>query len=284
MEPFVSSDYSLVHGIKDYSEVRGEILHLVEEMRAKERLLRRTIVDEVSFLEHSSLPPRGGSTGPFLAFHYDRGHVLFPEHPETIVAFVALYFPNWHPPGDATTRIVPLTRLLANGGCGDCETVEKRLYDYALSHGSSWDWDTTSGGRVSCFARVLDALAANHRLTNFKETPKDRWYVASRGGNEFDGYDDEVKFYESFGLDIQSAQTCIKLRPGDLLVLNNIATIHGRRGVRQRGEIDQYLLGKHNVPIQESAGIRSWLVDLLSNGCRDLPDSTNRSSTSSGAS
>jgi hypothetical protein len=268
MERLISSDFSLVRGIKDDALARHEIWRVVEEMRAKDRLLSEELVGEFELLEHSTIPPSGGDAITFLALHFDRGHALFPDKPETVVAFVALYFPVERAPGSAITRVVPLVRLLAKSGWGDRGIIEERLRGYTTAYGSSWDWDGDSGGRVSCFARVLDGLAAVPGLTNFKETPKYQWYATSRAGHEFDSYEGEAQFYQSLGIDMRDAEIGIKLSPGDVLVLNNIRTIHGRLGARQSGEVDQYLIGRRNVPASECAIIRRWLVSLLADDKR----------------
>jgi hypothetical protein len=180
-----------------------------------------------------------------------------------VCLYVGLYLPPDHT-STAVTRIVSIENLLARRSFGGRSEIELKLAHYALTHGSSWDWDRDSGNRVSCFARILDALSPEPRLTNFRETAKERWYAASRAGNEFENYQQELGFYRSVRLRLEDSEVEVTLKPGDLLVMNNVTTVHGRIGRREPHELVQFLVGLRRARISHGESIRLWLVDQLS--------------------
>jgi hypothetical protein len=53
----------------------------------------------------------------------------------------------------------------------------------------------------------------------------------------------ELDFFKSLGLDVGAVEVEIHLRPGDLLVFDNLALAHGRRGSRRQGELHQRVYG-----------------------------------------
>lgn len=225
---------------------------------------------QLQLLEHARIPaesdPSRSLLSPFLALHFDRGHPLFPTRGETLYLYAGFYFPRHQRPGTAVTRIVPVRKLLAQRAWGELGRIEQRLRAYALSLGSSWDWDRDSGNRVSCFARILDALGSAPKLTNFREIQKDRWYRASRAGHEFERDIEEQNFYQSFGLRLEDVEAHVVLRPGDLLVIDNVNAIHGRIGRRLPGEIEHFLVGMRNAPPAACASLRGWLIKQFDGG------------------
>lgn len=266
MEPTTSESpgYALVRGIRDLQTATQTCRQIIEDMDQAPYPLRDHLPTKLAVLESARIPPEGGQATPFLGLHFDWGHPLFPHRPETLYLFGALYFPPDQQPGTATTRVVPLARLLAQRSWGSADSVAQRLFAYARSHGSSWDWEADSGHRVSCFARLLDALNPQPRLTNFRAIPRAQWYAVSQAGHEFENAEAEAAFYTANGLRLSEAEARFVLEPGDLLVFNNVSTIHGRLGTRRPGELHQVLFGLRAVPASQSVVIRRWLTDQLS--------------------
>ncbi len=256
--------YALIREVGDLRAAKETCWQAIHAMHRANRLLRQHLPADLEMLEYTRVPSGEGGGSPFLGLHFDRGHPLLPKRPESLYLFLALYFARDREPGTAVTRMVSLEKLLARRSWGSFEHVEQRLVAYARSHGSSWDWSGDSGHRVSCFARILDALSPEPKLTNFRTTPKEEWYSASHAGHEFENYEDEEAFYASCGLSLREVEERVVLGPGDLLVLNNLSVIHGRLGVRHSGELHQYLFGLRDVPASQSIVVRRWITRQLS--------------------
>jgi alpha-ketoglutarate-dependent taurine dioxygenase len=67
-------------------------------------------------------------------------------------------------------------------------------------------------------------------------------------GLEFDSLSSELTFFARHGLRIHDAEIDIHLQPGELLLFDNLALAHGRRGTRQPGELRQRVFGHHLQP------------------------------------
>jgi len=258
-------EYVHVSGVKNLDAAQIEMWRIIHRMHDSGTRPCAELLSQLQLLGHARIPAES-EPSPFLALHFDRGHPLFPTRGETLYLYAGFYFPRHQRPGTAVTRIVPLRKLLAQRAWGEPGRIEQRLRAYALSHGSSWDWDRDSGNRVSCFARILDALGSAPKLTNFQEIQKDRWYSASRAGHEFESDIEEQDFYQSFGLRLEDVEAHVVLRPGDLLVIDNVNAIHGRIGRRLSGEIEHFLVGMRNAPPATCASLRGWLIEQFDGG------------------
>lgn len=264
VEQHLSREFALFSGVQALPAAHPVADATVRRMVRSDELLQTELCARPQLLEESWLPPPGGESTPFLALHFDWGHPLFPTPTNTVYLFVVLYMPSDRGPSTAATRVVSLESLLAQRNWGHRDAIEERLRNYAQSHGSGWDWDGDSGHRVSCFARILDALNPPHRLTNYRTTPREHWYAASRAGHEFDELADEEEFYRLCGAPLDAVERRVVLQPGDLLVLNNVRTIHGRIGCRGSQEVYQWLYGVRDVPDGRAVAVRRWLVGVLS--------------------
>ena len=70
-------------------------------------------------------------------------------------------------------------------------------------------------------------------------------------GLEFDSLSSELAFFRATA----SASTTPRsspLQPGELLLFDNLALAHGRRGTRQPGELRQRVFGHHLQPATQS--------------------------------
>jgi hypothetical protein len=66
------------------------------------------------------------------------------------------------------------------------------------------------------------------------------------------------------GLDIKCCEEQIEIKPGELLIVDNIRAVHGRIGPRNPKEIYQFLFGIERVTPQEIAEFRRYIVNQLS--------------------
>ncbi|KAA3616872.1 MAG: hypothetical protein D8M58_17880 [Calditrichaeota bacterium] len=65
-------------------------------------------------------------------------------------------------------------------------------------------------------------------------------------------------------INVEKAEEQVILKPGDLLILNNISTIHARLGKRKTGELYQLIAGISDVLVKKSSIVKHWLVEQLS--------------------
>ena len=94
---------------------------------------------------------------------------------------------------------------------------------------------------------MIEAAAGVARLPSVKSTPAScvEWSSITLAA--------ELSFFERLGLDIAAVQVEVPLRPGDLLVFDNLALAHGRRGSRKPGELHQRSTGTGRSPRRLSA-------------------------------
>jgi len=166
----ITEGWAVINQIATISEARDAVRSVVAFDRSNDEVMRSIAPEDLQLqiLDESWLPPPGDETSLFLALHFDHGHPLFPIGSADLCLYVALYLPAVAKTAVAATRVAAVDGFRVEHGWGSVNQIEHRLSNYAQSHGSSWDWDGDSGHRVSCFARILDALRPPHRLTKFR--------------------------------------------------------------------------------------------------------------------
>jgi hypothetical protein len=186
------------------------------------------------------LPPPGGeATRDFQTLHFDFGVPLHPLRDQDVARYTALFISCSAVGVTAMTRLVPLDALLAQRRWPDPVTLLAKLAGYGKSHGA---WDDADGYCEGSLGRVLEAAAGVPRLPSVKSTP------GFLCGMEFDTLAAELGFFKCLGLDVDAVQIEVPLRPGDLLVFDNFAVAHGRRGSRRPGELHQRVYGHRSLP------------------------------------
>jgi hypothetical protein len=191
--------------------------------------------DVLSVIGDFILPPRdGNATRDFQTLHFDFGVPLRPVRDRDVARYTALFIPRSSAAVTAATRLVPLDALLGQRRWPDRGTLLDNLMAYGESHGA---WDDADGYCEGSLARVIEAAAGAPRLPSVKSTP------GFLCGMEFDTLAGELAFFSGLGLDVGAVEVEIPLRPGDLLVFDNFALAHGRRGSRRQGELHQRVYG-----------------------------------------
>ena len=145
---------------------------------------------------------------------------------------------------------MPLVALLGQRSWPTPVELLERLRSYGQTHGA---WDDEEGYVEGSLARIVEAAAAAPILPSVKAKP------GFLCGLEFDSLSAELAFFARHGLRIDEAEIDIHLQPGELLLFDNLALAHGRRGTRQRGELRQRVYGHHLPP----AGQRTLRDDVL---------------------
>jgi hypothetical protein len=80
---------------------------------------------------------------------------------------------------------------------------------------------------------------------------------------EFDNLAAELSFFRSLGLDADAVQVEVLLRPGDLLVFDNLAVADGRRGSRRPGELRQRVYGYRSLSSTAQRVLRDRFLAVL---------------------
>lgn len=195
------------------------------------------------------IPPLcGPPTRDFQTLHFDFGLPLIPVAPADVARFTALYVAADGPPSDAITRLVPIRALVARRRWSDPDELVRRVASYGHSHGA---WDDAAGYIEGSLARIIEAALGQPPVLPSVKTHPD--FLC---GTEFTSLAGELEFFAQRDLHPESVEIEICLRPGELLVFDNIALAHGRRGSRQPGELDQRIFGHRALPVEEQLALR----------------------------
>jgi hypothetical protein len=74
------------------------------------------------------------------------------------------------------------------------------------------------------------------------------------GIDEFTSLAAEIELFADRELQLEPVEIEVWLRPGELLVFDNLALAHGRRGTRQPGELNQRVFGTRPYRSGSSSG------------------------------
>jgi hypothetical protein len=179
-------------------------------------------------------PPDGEATRDFQTLHFDFGVPVSPLRDQDVARYTALFVPRSSVGVTAATRLVPLEALLDQRPWPDRATVLHNLTVYGETHGA---WDDADGYYEGSLARVVEGALGAPRLPSVKSTP------GFLCGMEFTTLAGESDFFKRLGLDVGVVEVEVPLQPGDMLVFDNLAVAHGRRGSRKQGELHQRVYG-----------------------------------------
>ncbi len=138
----------------------------------------------------------------------------------------------------------------------------ENLVAYGESHGA---WDDADGYCEGSLARVLEAAVGAPRLPSVKST------TGFLCGMEFDNLAAELSFFKSLGLNVDAVQAEVPMRPGDLLVFDNLALAHGRRGSRRPGELHQRVYGHPSLSPTAQRDLRDRFLAVFGERQPALP-------------
>ena len=210
---------------------------LIEECRLERGLPPMSVIGDFV------IPPlEGAATRDFQTLHFDFGLPLDPKVAQDVARYTALYVPADIADVQAVTRLVPLVALLGQRAWPPPVELLERLTSYGRTHGS---WDDDLGYTEGSLARIIEAAATSSGSPILPSVKVDPDFLC---GLEFDSLSAELMFFSRYGLRIADAEIEMALEPGGLLVFDNLAVAHGRRGTRQPGELRQRAFGHHLQP------------------------------------
>jgi hypothetical protein len=190
-----------------------------------------------------TLPPPGTVQRGFQALHIDYGIPRLAGPPVDIARFTALYLDPAKAGSGAATRIVPLRPLLTQRPWPAPGVIAQRLCG-----------DAGPGRLVEgILARIIEA--ADHS-TDLPAPGSDGFLC----GMEFPTLAAERRYFARHGLPLKATEQQIVLSGGELLLFDNLAVAHGRRGQRSPGELHQLCIG---FPALGLAGQRRLLHHIL---------------------
>ena len=150
---------------------------------------------------------------------------------------------------------MPLSGLLGQRRWPPSAELLAGLIAYGKTHGA---WDDARGYVEGSLARVVEAAAGGSpRLASVKLEPD---FLC---GLEFDSLRSELVFFARHGLRIEDVQVEVALRPGELLVFDNLALAHGRSGVRRPGELRQRVYGHRRLSPAAQRELRDRVLRLF---------------------
>ncbi len=82
-------------------------------------------------------------------------------------------------------------------------------------------------------------------------------------GTEFASLGAEVAFFSERGLPVEAVGFDISLRPGELLIFDNLKLAHGRRGIRRPAELNQRIFGHRALSVEQQIEIRDRVFDAF---------------------
>ena len=180
-------------------------------------------VEPLAVIGDFVIPPADGvPSRDFQTLHFDFGLPLVPAVAQDVARYTALHIARSAADASATTRLVPLAALLRGREWPERAELLARFVAYGQTHGA---WDDSQGYTEGSLARVIEAAAAaSPVLPSVKANPD---FLC---GTEFDSLSAELAFFLRHGMDVEALAIDVALRPGQLMVFDNLALAHGRRG------------------------------------------------------
>jgi Taurine catabolism dioxygenase TauD, TfdA family len=194
-----------------------------------------------------TVPPADALRRDFQTLHMDFGLPIEAGEPLDIARFTALYINPRHPPTTALTRVVPLGALLQQRAWSPRSTLLANLRRYGRTA------PVGAGYVEGILARLVEA-ADNCSVLPPTTDPD---FLC---GMEFATLAEERAHFARHSLELDTVEHRVHLRPGELVLFDNLTTAHGRTGTRRPEELHQLCVGYRRL---EAARQRTLLLRVL---------------------
>ena len=201
-----------------------------------------------------TVPPPGARSRDFQTLHMDFGLPIVPDRPSDVARFTALYVDRDRAP-TALTRVVPLRRLLGQRAWVEPELLLERLRRYGESH-AGLDVERRTGYVEGIFARLVEAADDSPTLP----PSGDAGFLC---GMEFASLAEERAHFAERRLEVDAVEQRVLLGPGQLLLLDNLATTHGRLGVREPLELHQLCIGFPSLDVPAQSVLLQRVLEMF---------------------
>lgn len=259
---FYTEAHTILSDIHSPDQARDTIETFISQIDTTKLPIYHHFSNRIQLAKADIIPVCGDSvTTSFQALHYDMGQPIISSEPQTMYVIIGLYFPYDTPAGTAKTRLLPLTGLLSDSRFGGKDQVESTLVSYVQEHGDGWADVNTY--RLSCFARVIDAVAGTEDLVGYRDKTMAQWFSESENQEGAARLANEHAFYAQRQVPIEQKEKQIQLQPGQLLIIDNMRAVHGRVGKRREKEIYQFMYGVETAQPQDIDQFRKLLVSEL---------------------
>lgn len=266
-DSFYEKGYCLIdQNLENEDEARETIEVLIASIDVERAPVYKNFLDKIRLAKRDQIPVCDDSVETsFQALHFDMGQPMFSEEPQNMFMITGLFIPKKETPKTAKTRVINIRGLFNDSKkFGTKKEVEEKIVDYVKKYGDGWAYpDKVNTCRISCFARVVDAVAGTNELADYFDKTMAQWF---QDPNNKDGGASKVmekKFYAERGIDLDSIEEDIVIKPGQLLIVDNMRTAHGRIGKRNAKETWQFMYGVSNATPSEIGTFRKELVNLL---------------------
>jgi hypothetical protein len=207
-----------------WARAKRDAIRIIEAVHAGDPIGRG--LPGLSVVGEFIAPPSGAVRRDYQVLHVDFGWPIAPEVPVDITRFTALHIDVQQPGSDAVTRIVQLRPLLKQRAWPEPDELAERL----LCDGGP---DRPVEGILG---RLIEAIDGGGSLP----PPATPGFLC---GMEFATADEESGFFRSHGLNLAEVEQHVVLQPGEVLVIDNLRSAHGRIGRRYEDEIHQLFVG-----------------------------------------
>lgn len=194
-----------------------------------------------------------------LSMHFEMGLPIVPvEDRSRVHALICLHIPPSDKASNVATRLLPIDGLLAGKSK---ELVEQALTTYVQKHGAGWEGHNS--GRLLVAAQLVDAANNQDQLAYMREHRIAEWFNKDSKNSAQDGFVKETAFFARHNIILAKHEKRFTLKPGDLLIADNLRVAHGRDGKRPAEELLQFLYGVKDASKEEVNTIRARVVSLL---------------------
>jgi hypothetical protein len=261
-EGYYSQGFTIIDEVGTPQCAVEEMERLIGSLDTSRILPLEGLIDRVRLAKADHIPVCDDVVSTaFQILHFDMGFPFLEAMSELLVTHVGIYLPvDTDHSVTARTRLLPLNGLFCELAQSSAD-LEDRLVNYVRRYGDGWG--DTNTGRLACLARLLDAVTGKEELAGQRDKVVGQWFGTDQWLEPDVAHHLELNFFERHGVDIVAREIEVLLRPGQLLIVDNLRVAHGRIGTRRSKEICNLMYGVSDLNAAEVRNARRSLSDIL---------------------